>query len=60
MDVRRTLITVTATVLVVLVGCSQVGEPWVSSDEQLADERSRSMTEANGLRDRLVSGQIDR
>ena len=57
---RRTLITVMAIVSVVLVGCSQVGEPWVSSDEQLADERSRSMTEANGLRDRLASGQIDR
>ena len=57
---RRTLITVMAIVSVVLVGCSQVGEPWVSSDEQLADERSRSVTEANGLRDRLASGQIDR
>lgn len=57
---RRALITVMAIVSVVLAGCSQVGEPWVSSDEQLADERSRSMTEANGLRDRLASGQIDR
>ncbi len=57
---RRILITVMAIVSVVLVGCSRVGEPWVSSDEQLADERSRSVTEANGLRDRLASGQIDR
>lgn len=57
---RCALITVMAIVSVVLVGCSQVGEPWVSSDEQLAEERSRSLTEANGLRDRLVSGQIDR
>ncbi len=57
---RRALITVMVIVSVVLVGCSQVGEPWVSSDEQLADERSRSVAEAHGLRDRLVSGQIDR
>lgn len=57
---RRALITVMAIVSVVLVGCSQVGEPWVSSDEQLADERSRSLAEADGLRDRLALGQIDR
>jgi hypothetical protein len=49
-----------AIISVVLVGCSQVGEPWVSSDEQLTDERSRSVTEADGLRDRLALGQIDR
>lgn len=41
-------------------GCSEIHEPWVVSDAQLVDERSRPEEASRQLRDRLARGQIDR
>ena len=57
---RHLSITTITTALVMLLGCSPIQEPWVTSDDQLADERSRSANEVKDLRDRLATSQIDR
>ena len=44
-----------------LSGCAPpIEEPWVSNEQQLREERSRSLAETKVLRQRLASGQIDR
>ncbi len=57
---RNTWLSAMVMFVLMSAGCSQVREPWVSSDEQLAGERSRSAEQAQLLRDRLVAGQNDR
>lgn len=47
-------------IVLALMGCSRIHEPWVSSDEQLRQERSRSLVQQDQLRDRLMTSQIDR
>ena len=41
-------------------GCSQVNEPWVTSDDQLIQERARSAEVQEVLVHRLRTGQADR
>jgi hypothetical protein len=41
-------------------GCSQVGEPWVTGDHQLRQERGRSPEAQHALVHRLWMGQSDR
>ena len=43
-----------------ILGCSKIQEPWVSSDQQLRDERSRSVEQQRGLRHRIMTSQIER
>ncbi len=54
----------TSLVLVVMalmvLGCSKIQEPWVTSDQQLTDERSRSVEQQRGLRHRIMTSQIER
>ncbi|MDH3672689.1 MAG: hypothetical protein OES46_16280 [Gammaproteobacteria bacterium] len=42
------------------LGCSKIQEPWVSSDQQLRDERSRSVEQQQDLRRRIMTSQIER
>jgi len=41
-------------------GCSRVHEPWVQSDDQLAQERARSAEQTKELKNRLLTVQTDR
>ncbi len=54
----------TSLVLVVMalmiLGCSKIQEPWVTSDQQLRDERTRSVEQQRGLRHRIMTSQIER
>lgn len=45
--------------LIALTSCSKIEEPWVSSDTQLKEERSRSMAQREQLRFRLTLNQVD-
>lgn len=41
-------------------GCSRIHEPWVQSDDQLAQERARSAEQTKELQNRLLTVQTDR
>jgi hypothetical protein len=44
-----------------LAGCdARVNEPWVAGDEDLKEERARAADTTRGLRERLLTTQIDR
>ncbi len=43
-----------------VLGCSKIQEPWVTSDQQLTDERTRSVEQQRGLRHRIMTSQIER
>ncbi len=43
-----------------ILGCSKIEEPWVTSDRQLSDERTRSVEQQRGLRHRIMASQIER
>ena len=43
-----------------ILGCSKIEEPWVTSDRQLSDERTRSVEQQRGLRHRIMTSQIER
>lgn len=47
-------------IMLAMMGCSRIHEPWVSSDEQFQQERARSLVQQDQLRDRLITSQIDR
>lgn len=46
--------------LAIAGGCSQVQEPWVTSDDQLRQERARSAEDHEVLVHRLWMDQTDR
>ena len=48
--------------LAVMLGfsCSRIQEPWVQSDDQLAQERARSAEQTKELQNRLLTVQSDR
>ncbi len=56
---RRASLFVVAIGLIALTSCSKIQEPWVSSDTQLKQERSRSVEQQMQLRNRLVFNQVD-
>ena len=64
MDYRARFFPIVFAILVSLAGCSEsnsIQEPWVSSGgTYLEDERTRSATLGNELRERLMTTQIDR
>lgn len=41
-------------VAMAILGCSKIQEPWVSSDQQLRNERSRSVEQQQDLRRRIM------
>ncbi|MBW8055926.1 MAG: hypothetical protein FVQ76_11535 [Nitrospira sp.] len=43
-----------------ILGCSKIQEPWVTSDQPLTDERTRSVEQQRGLRHRIMTSQIER
>lgn len=57
---RTIVFIVLAAVWTLPVGCTQNQDPWVTSEEQFADERERSAEESQQLRNRLAFSQIDR
>ena len=42
------------------VSCSRVQEPWVPSEGTLKEERARAPEQQQNLRERLITGQVDR
>lgn len=56
---RKLLITGLLAVLLAF-GCSRIHEPWVQSDDQLAQERARSAEQTQELQIRLLKVQTDR
>lgn len=59
MNSRLASVFVIAIGLIVFTSCSKIQEPWVSSDDQLKQERSRSMEQQMQLRSRLILNQVD-
>ena len=51
---------VAVVVMLGVAGCGRIEEPWVSSDKDLKQQRERTATKAEQLRDRLISTQADR
>lgn len=46
--------------LLALTGCDWIGDPWVSDEDELAEERARSAEMTDQLIDRAERGQTDR
>lgn len=42
------------------VGCSRIQEPWVQSEQRLAEERARTPEQIRILQDRFLQVQTDR
>jgi hypothetical protein len=53
MKSRLICLSLAAVGMVALANCAKIEEPWVRSEDQLKDERSRSVEEQQALRQRL-------
>jgi hypothetical protein len=56
----RKLLIIGLLAVLLTFGCSRIHEPWVQSDDRLAQERARSAAQMQELQNRLLKVQIDR
>lgn len=59
MSSRLTSLFLIAIGVIACTSCSKIQEPWVSGDDQLKEERSRSVEQQMQLRLRLSLNQVD-
>jgi len=57
---KQFIVITTVVLMLGIAGCERIEEPWVSSDEDLKQQRIRTTLQAEHLRDRLITTQVDR
>lgn len=54
------IVITTVVLMFTFAGCERIEEPWISGDEDLKQQRTRTMLQAENLRERLIYTQADR
>lgn len=57
---RHIVLCLVTIALIASAACSRIEEPWISSDDQFHQERTRTDDQQKQLRHRLITSQIDR